>query len=649
MASWKLQNNFRPLRKNNSSAPSWPQKRDLQEIIPRQTPKFPKTRTKNSQSGKIPTMTSSEIRKKYLKFFESRGHKIIPPAPLVPKDDPTTLFTTAGMQPLVPFLLGEEHPQGKRLVNIQPCLRTDDIDEVGDATHNTFLEMMGNWSLGDYWKKESLEWSLEFLTEELKLPKEKLAVTIFAGDNDAPRDDESMEIWKSLGIPEDRISPLGRKDNWWGPVGNSGPCGPDSEIFFWTGEGQPKDSPGENPLWVEVWNNVFMEYSKTSDGKYEPLSQQNVDTGMGLERITAVVQGKNNVYETDIFKFLYEAIEERTKTSEVKSLRVIADHTRAATFLIASGIEPGNVERGYVLRRLVRRAVRAAYRSGIERGFFTELAKIIINKFSAFYPELKENENKIYETLMEEEDRFQEPVNRIELYKQDLEIAEKEGVIKKIGTIPILKENKVASGLYVFENYQTYGIPPDLAQDVVEELGLTFDKEEFDRVTKEHQQKSRTAASGKFAGGLADHSDKVIKGHTATHLLHRALRDVLGEDVHQTGSNINPERVRFDFTYGKKMTEEEVNKVEEIVNQKISEDLQVEFRIMPLEEAKKTQAIGLFNEKYLDYVKVYFIGDYSKEFCGGPHVSNTSEIGRVKITKEESAGSGIRRIYATIE
>lgn len=594
-------------------------------------------------------MTSEEIREKYLKFFENRGHKTIPPAPLVPKDDPTTLFTTAGMQPLVPYLMGEGHPQGKRLVNIQPCLRTDDIDEVGDATHNTFLEMMGNWSLGDYWKKESLEWSLEFLTKELNLPKEKLAITVFAGNNDAPEDEESVRIWKSLGMPEDKIFKLGKKDNWWGPVGNTGPCGPDSEIFFWTGQGDPVGSPADNSLWVEVWNNVFMEYNKTQEGGYEPLSQKNVDTGMGLERTTAVVQGKANVYETDLFQDLYEEIEKQAKTSEIKSLRTIADHTRASTFLIASGIEPDNIERGYVLRRLIRRAIRAAYRSGMGQGFFPSLAKIIIDKLSPHYPELQENEDRIYKTLNEEESRFQKPMNRVEFYRQDLEIAQTKGVIKRIGDIPILNEKGTVSGLYVFENYQTYGVPPDLSQDVVEELGLVFDKEEFNKATEDHQQKSRKAASGRFAGGLEDHSDKVVQGHTTTHLLHKALQDLLGEDVHQTGSNINSERVRFDFTYGKKMTEEEINKVENTINEKIKEELPVHFEIMPIKKAKETGAIGLFNEKYLDYVKVYFVGNYSKEFCGGPHVSNTSEIGRVKITKEESAGSGIRRIYATIE
>ncbi|MBI4029032.1 MAG: alanine--tRNA ligase [Candidatus Blackburnbacteria bacterium] len=614
-------------------------------------------------------MTSKEIRSKYLKFFEKRGHRVIPYAPLVPKDDPTTLFITAGMQPLVPFLLGEEHSEGKRLVNIQPCLRTDDIDEVGDNTHNTFLEMLGNWSLGDYWKKESIAWSLEFLTQELELPKEKLAVTIFAGDADAPKDDESFSVWKDLGIPEDRICALGKKDNWWGPVGNEGPCGPDTEIFYWTGKGDPlKVSPSENNLWVEVWNNVFMEYNKTFDGKYEPLKQKNVDTGMGLERISAVVQGKTDVYETDLFGELYRAIEEKAQSSEIKSIRIIADHTRASVFLIANGVEPANSDRGYILRRLIRRAVRAAYRSGIHKGFFPDLAKIVIDQFSEFYPELKENEDKIYEVLNTEEERFQKPINWVELYRQDLEVATGKGVIKKIGNIPIVTDSTTASGTYVFENYQTYGVPPDLAEDVVRELGMGFDKEGFESAMREHQSKSRTAAAGKFSGGLADHSESVVKGHTATHLLHQALREVLGDEVAQTGSNITPERVRFDFKFNRKLTDEEIKKVEEIVNEKIAENLAVSFESLPLEEARKTGAIGLFAEKYLDRVKVYSIGPstrdavrlsspsksrsgspFSREFCGGPHVTNTGEIGHVTITKEESAGSGIRRIYATIE
>ena len=593
-------------------------------------------------------MTSKEIREKYLKFFEDRGHKIIPPAPLIPKDDPTTLFTTAGMQPLVPYLLGEPHPEGKRLVDIQPCLRTDYIDEVGDNTHNTFLEMMGNWSLGDYWKKESLEWSLEFLTQELELPKEKLAVTVFAGDSDAPRDDESIEIWKSLGIAEDRIFPLGKKDNWWGPVGDSGPCGPDSEIFFWTGEGEPKDSPDTNPLWVEVWNNVFMEYNKTPEGNFEALKQRNVDTGTGVERTTTVVQGKTNVYETDIFASLYAAIEEKTTVSEIRYNRVLADGVRSSVFLIANGVEPANTDQGYVLRRLIRRSVSAAYQGGIQKGFFRDLAKIVIDQYSPYYPELKENEETIYETLDTEEERFQKPINWIEVYKNDLKAAKDKALIKTIGQTPIITAAGKASGEYVFENFQTYGVPPDLAQDAAKELGIEYDKEGFQKAMKEHQEKSRSGAGAKFSGGLSDSSEKTVRGHTATHLLHQSLRDLLGNDVHQTGSNINPERVRFDFSFGRKLTDEEIEKIEKVVNEKIEENLPVKSEIMLVEKARESGAIGLFAEKYPEYVKVYSIGDFSKEFCGGPHVESTGKIGRVKITKEESAGSGVRRIYAEI-
>lgn len=593
-------------------------------------------------------MTSREIREKYVTFFKKRGHSVIPHAPLVPKDDSTTLFITAGMQPLVPFLQGEEHPEGKRLVNIQPCLRTDDIDEVGDATHNTFLEMLGNWSLGDYWKKESITWSLDFLTEELKLPKEKLAVTIFKGDKDAPQDDESFAVWKSLGIPENRICLLGKEDNWWGPVGATGPCGPDTEIFYWTGEEEPMATPASDNRWVEVWNNVFMEYNKTLEGTYVPLVQKNVDTGMGLERITAVMQGKNNVYETDLFESLYRTIESKAKSSEIRTLRVIADHTRASVFLIANGIEPGNTDRPYILRRLIRRAVRSAYTSGIDKGFFPDLAKIVVDTFSDFYPELRDKEVDIIAILNEEEKRFQKPISSVELYRQDLEMAVQKKVVKKIGQVPIVSEDGVASGQYVFENYQTYGVPPDLAEDVIRELGVTFDKKGFEDAMEKHQSKSRTAAAGKFSGGLSDHSDKVVQGHTATHLLHQALKNVLGNEVAQTGSNITLERVRFDFKFARKLTEEEVEKVEKIVNCKIRDGIPVQFEIMLVGKAREAGAVGLFNEKYPERVKVYSIGNFSKEFCGGPHVSNTSEIGRVKITKEESAGRGIRRIYATI-
>ena len=590
-------------------------------------------------------MTAHELRRAFINFFVKRGHKEIPSASLVPEHDPTVLFTTAGMHPLIPYLLGEPHPQGTRLVNVQRCLRTDDIDEVGDATHNTFFEMLGNWSFGDYWKEEAISWSFELLLKELNIPLERLAVTIFTGDKDAPRDDESIKIWKKLGISDDRIFPRPRKDNWWGPVGETGPCGPDTEMFIWVGKGKPHGVPNEEPLWVEVWNDVFMQYNKTKKGVYEPLKQKNVDTGMGLERILMVLNEKDSVYETDVFEEMCSAIEKKMATSEIRFTRVIADHIRAATFLIADGVKPSNVERGYIVRRLIRRAIRSAHRSGIPWGFTPDIAKVVIKTYSSVYHLLSQKEQEIYNTLHEEEERFQQPIDWLEQYRQDLEVAVNQNIVKKIGEIPIIEKHGLASGRYVFENFQTYGVPPDLSEDILHELGLEYDKDGFQKAMEEHQEKSRTSAVGRFSGGLADHSEATIRGHTATHLLHQALRDVLGNQVHQTGSNITPERVRFDFSFDRKMTDEEIKQVEEIVNQKIKKDLPVHFEIMSIGQAKKVGALGLFDEKYQDKVKVYFIGDYSKEFCGGPHVSKTSEVGRVRIVKEESAGSGVRRIY----
>jgi len=575
-------------------------------------------------------MTSSEIREKYLKFFEERDHKRIDPAPLVPEDG-TTLFVTAGMQPLVPYLLGKEHPEGKRLVDIQPCLRTDDIEEVGDNTHNTFLEMMGNWSLGDYWKKESLEWSLEFLTQELNLPKEKLAVTVFAGNSDTPRDDESIEIWKSLGIPGDRIFPLGKEDNWWGPVGETGPCGPDSEIFYWTGEGAPKDSPDTNPLWVEVWNNVFMEYNKTTEGNFEPLKQRNVDTGIGMERTTTVVQGKTNVYDTDLFIGAKEVLGD----VENKAARIIIDHIRAAIFIIDSGITPSNKEHGYILRRLIRRAAVYARTANINLGStLSELIKEFKKVYKGIY---LDNESVNFSGIISEElNKFDETLER---------------GLKEITKTQDINER-------AFDLYQTYGFPLELTEELAVQKGLAVDREQFYREFEKHKSLSRTASDGIFKGGLASSGETETKYHTATHLLHAALRQVLGDQVIQRGSNITSERLRFDFSHTEKLTDEQIKEVEKLVNQKIEENLPVTFKEMSREEAEKTGAIHAFGEKYGDRVKVYSIGPtsreasrskpFSLEFCGGPHVENTRSIGHVKITKEESAGAGIRRIYAEI-
>ncbi|QQG43672.1 MAG: alanine--tRNA ligase [Candidatus Daviesbacteria bacterium] len=617
-------------------------------------------------------MDSKTLREKFLKFFEGKGHKIIPSASLIPTETvelsgtQKVLFTTAGMHPLIPYLLGEDHPAGKRLTNVQKSLRTDDIDEVGDATHHTFFEMLGNWSLGDYWKKEAIGWSWEFLTQELGLDKEKLAVSVFGGDKDAPFDSQSYEIWQSLGITESRIAHLSKKDNWWGPVGNSGPCGPDTEMFYWVGEGAaPEKFDPEDNNWVEIWNDVFMQYNKKADGSFEELQQKNVDTGMGLERALAVINGKKSNYETDLFEEIYQKIESLTTTSEVRYIRVIADHLRAATFLIAAGVQPGNSDRGYVLRRLIRRAIRSAHRSGIKAGFTGEIVQLIIVKMSDVYPELKEQEKNILQTLADEETRFREPINWLEQYRQDLIAAKEQGFIKKIGQIPILEKEK-ASGEYIFENYQTYGVPPDLAEDVIQELGLEFDRAGFERVSKEHQEKSRSGSAGMFKGGLADHSETVTKYHTATHLLHQALRDVLGPEVFQRGSNITSERLRFDFSYKQKMTAEEIQRVEDLINDKIKQNLTVDHLILNLEEAKKMNAIGLFGEKYAEKVSVYGIGPglkldpaaldqrdragyYSLEFCGGPHVDSTNEIGGIKIEKEEAISAGIRRIRAVLK
>ena len=569
-------------------------------------------------------MTADELRKIYIDFFVAKGHKEIAPASLVPENDPTVLFTTAGMHPLVPYLMGESHPQGKRLVNIQKCLRTDDIDEVGDPTHNTFFEMLGNWSLGDYWKEEAITWSFEFLTKELNIPVGKLAVTIFEGDDDAPCDEDSAAIWRKLGIVEDRIFPHGKKDNWWGPVGNTGPCGPDTEMFVWVGSNSPHGVAGEEPLWVEVWNDVFMEYSRAPDGEYEPLKQRNVDTGMGLERVLAVLNNKDNVYETDVFASIIEAIRKIGKY-ETQDERVIADHLRASIMLVANGVEPANKLQGYILRRLLRRAI-VKLQPGNQEIEWESFTRDIVSAVSKIY-EL-DGQEKIREMVLAEIDKFHKTLNR--------------GMreVQKIETI----DGKIA-----FDLYQTYGFPLEVTEELFREKGQEINHTQFEAEFEKHKELSRTASAGMFKGGLADHSDETIRGHTATHLLHQALRDVLGDSVHQTGSNITPERIRFDFAFGRKLTDSELRNVEGIINQKIQEDLPVRFEMMTLKEAKKTGAIGLFDEKYSDNVKVYFVGGYSAEFCGGPHVEHTAQVGNVKITKETAAGAGSRRIYMELQ
>lgn len=595
-------------------------------------------------------MDSKTLKQKYIKFFEDRGHKLIPSASLIPKDG-STLFISAGMQPLIPYLIGREHPEGKRLVNVQKCLRTDDIDEVGDNFHHTFFEMLGNWSFGDYFKEESISWSWEFLTAELGLAADKLAVTVFAGDQDAPKDEESVSIWKSLGIPDARIILLGKKDNWWGPVTDTGPCGPDTEIFYWTGDSESEGTPASDPRWVEIWNNVFMQYNKTINGKYEPLSQKNVDTGMGVERMVAVLQGRSDNYLTEIFLPIIQKIEQLTKKDYSQNLRLmrrIADHIRAATFIIADGVTPSNTERGYVLRRLVRRALRFFYQLGSDTQDILELAKLITKLYTSDYPKLPEQLAYILEVLTAEQQRFLQPINKIEQYRQDLEQAIRYGVVKKIGPTPILNPNGVVSGEYVFENYQSYGVPPDLAMEVVKELDIDFDKTGYETAAKKHQARSQSASAGVFKAGLASTGEIETRYHTATHLLHAALRQILGGHVIQRGSNITLDRLRFDFSHHEKLTPQQIKQVEDLVNQKIQEDLSVTHQEMDRETAEGSGAIHAFGEKYGEKVMVYTIGSFSREFCGGPHVTSTGVLGKFKIQKEESAGSGIRRIYATL-
>jgi len=577
-------------------------------------------------------MTAKELREKYLKFFESKGHTRIPSASLVPEHDPSVLFTTAGMHPLVPYLLGQPHPGGRRLVNVQKSLRTDDIDDVGDSWHNTFFEMLGNWSLGDYWKEEAITWSLEFLTNELGLDKNRISVTVFGGDPQIPgvtADEESVAIWKKLGIPDDRIYRLGKKDNWWGPVGEVGPCGPDTEMFYDTGKMEHGKvcRPGENcGKYVEVWNDVFMQFNRTKEGKYEPLAQKNVDTGMGVERTIALLQGRDNVYETELFASAMQKIKDLAQEFQETSGRIITDHLRAATFLIADHVTPSNVERGYVLRRLIRRAIRHGRLIGINGSFTAKVAEQFVDTYKEQYPEIAEHVEDIYSELNKEEEKFQKA------------LASGLREFEKLG-------DKI-TGREVFRLYESFGFPPELTYELASEKGVHVDRTEFEEELKKHQQVSRAGMEKKFAGGLADHTEITVRGHTATHLLHQALRDVLGNHVYQTGSNITPERIRFDFSHGEKLTSEQIKKVEDIVNQKIKEDLPVHRELLTQEEADKKGAIGLFREKYGDKVSIYEIGDYSTEYCGGPHVEHTSLVGNFKIVKEEALSAGQRRIKA---
>src|SRR3989344_896344 len=579
-------------------------------------------------------MKSTELINGYLSFFEAKGHAIIPSSPLIPENDPTVLFTTAGMHPLVPFLLGEPHPKGNRLVNVQKCIRTGDIDEVGDDTHLTFFEMLGNWSLGDYFKKEALSWSYEFLIKELKIPKEKLYVTCFKGDEDAPKDEEAAKIWISLGVPKDHIFFLGKKDNWWGPAGKTGPCGPDSEMFYWNSDIEPRKTqdPGNCKLFVEIWNDVFMQYNKMEDEKFVQLKQKNVDTGMGVERMCMVLQNKKSVYETDLFEPIIKRIRMFAKNNSERSERIIADHVRAVTFILSERVIPSNVEQGYVLRKLIRRAYRHAKKIGIEVSL-SSISEVVIKHYSETYPELSHNEHFILEELRKEEEKFQ-----VTLEKGLREFERK-----------IVGVEKIIPGKIAFDLYQSFGFPLEITKDLAKEKKLEVDEISFYKELTMHQTLSRASTEKKFTSGLADHSHETKRLHTATHLLHQALRTVLGKHVQQKGSNITAERLRFDFTHHDKMTHEEIKKVENLVNKQIGECIEVTYDEMSFEKAKDVGALHFFDQKYPDKVKVYSIGKFSKEFCSGPHVENTSEIGNFKIVKEEGVAAGIRRIKAVLE
>lgn len=668
------------------------------------------------------SLTANELRSLFKEFFLSKGHQEIPSASIIPENDPTVLFTTAGMHPLVPYLMGQPHPAGKRLVNVQKCIRTGDIDDVGDNSHLTFFEMLGNWSLGDYFKKEMIPWSWEFLTSPqwLGIDKDRLAFSVFEGDENAPKDEESYALWRSVGVPEDRIFYLPREFNWWGPAGLTGPCGPDTEMFFITDK--PACGPDCSPAcscgrYLEIWNDVFMQYNKQQDGTFLPLDQPNVDTGMGLERTIGVLMGKKSVYETDLFIDIigrieslsgkqYEGADEQT----LKAFRVVADHLRTATFILGDsrGVTPSNVDQGYVLRRLIRRAVRFGRYLELENGFTAEVAKTIIDQYHEPYPELEVNRAFVLDQLLLEEQRFQRSLGQglKEFEKAISRIAQLTGVFgelqsqlkdvfnpdflsrlqqvqevahnvgsslkprpEQLQMMEHIKEftaavdtignfSKYASefvnglktidGRDAFKLYDTYGFPVEITKELASEHGLNVDEEDFIERFRQHQIKSQAGAEQRFKGGLADHDEETTKLHTATHLLHTALRRVLGEEVHQKGSNITAERLRFDFTFGRKMTKEELQDVENMVNEVIHSKAEVCMEEMTVDEAKAQGAIGLFESKYGDRVRVYTMGDFSKEICGGPHVGNTDELGSFKILKEESSSAGVRRIKAVV-
>ena len=649
-------------------------------------------------------LTANELRALWLRFFQEKGHAVIPSASVIPENDPTVLFTTAGMHPLVPYLLGQKHPAGNRLTDVQKCIRTGDIDDVGDMSHLTFFEMLGNWSLGDYFKKEMIPWSWEFLTDEkwLGIDKDKLAFTVFEGDGDCPRDEEAANLWRACGVKDDHLFYLPKEHNWWGPAGITGPCGPDTEMFMIVKEPcGPNCSPAcKCGAYLEIWNDVFMQYNKQQDGTFIPLEQKNVDTGMGLERTVCVLTGKKSVYETDIFERILKKIaalsgrEYEADADTTKAFRIIADHMRTATFILGDprGVSPSNVDQGYILRRLIRRAVRYGMQLGMEAGFTAEIAQVIIDQYSEVYPELSDNAAFVLEQLKLEEDRFARTlrqgekefdkvynniVNTRALLESIQQAEDKAALARELAQskrlrpspdmMPIIEaanagdpkaleeavKNRLSTlavldGRSAFKLYDTYGFPIEMTKELAAEKGLTVDEADFAQRFKQHQETSHAGAEQRFKGGLADASEQTACLHTATHLLQAALRKVLGDEVHQKGSNITAERLRFDFTFGRKMTPEELTEVERLVNAAIDAKVPVTMEEMTVAEAKAQGAMGLFESKYGERVKVYTMGQYSKEICGGPHASNTGDLQSFKIQKEESSSAGVRRIKATI-
>ena len=586
-------------------------------------------------------ITSAELRQKYLDFFKSKGHAVIPSASLIPENDPTVLFTPAGMFPLVPYLLGERHPAGVRLCDVQKCIRTIDIDEVGDASHLTFFEMLGNWSLGDYFKDESIRWSYELLTskEWFNIPVEKLAVSVFEGDENAPRDEVSAKIWQECGIPEDRIFYLPAENNWW-IAGTTGPCGPDTEIFYITDKepcGEDCSPACDCGRYLEIWNNVFMEYNKQKDGTYVPLEEKNVDTGMGLDRTIAVLQGKKSVYETDLFAPIIAKIEELSDKKYddgdeiMRAMRIVADHCRTAVFILGDekGVTPSNMDQGYILRRLIRRSVRYGRTLELPKQFTWQVAKVILDEYGSVYPELIANKTRIHDELNKEEAKFAKALGR--------------GLNEMEKLTRDMSEGDTIDGKSAFRLYDTYGFPIEITCELAQERGLKVDTKGFDEAFAHHQEISSQGSEQKFKGGLADSGEKTARLHTATHLLLAALRNKFGDSVEQRGSNITAERARFDFNFDRKVTREELDELEEWVNNAIAADVPIVMEEMPLEQAQKEGAVGIFTSKYQDVVKVYTAGEFSKEICGGPHAKRTGELGTFKIKKEQSSSAGVRR------